>query len=216
MLRKIILVALLTCAAIPALADNISPWQTTCGTWTANNGTTTIGPAASISPDTTQGFGGNYGILFNPQGCVGTQGPPGPAGPAGPTGPQGPAGSTGATGPQGPAGAAGPQGPKGDPGTPGTSLSTTQLKFLNPNHALALSSALSQPAWLEKGERFSVSGGFGFGLDGTSSTASAVGLTGIMRLTPTINPYNAAGFAGVSYEPGLGMWGGRVGARVGW
>jgi hypothetical protein len=90
------------------------------------------------------------------------------------------------------------------------------LRFLNPDHALALATALSQPAWLERGERFAVSGGFGFGFDNSNSTATAIGLTGIMRLTPTIHPYNAAGFAGLAYEPGLGMWGGRVGARIGW
>jgi len=202
--------------AQPASADNISPWSTSCGTWQATNQQgVTIGPATSISPDSVPGFG-NYGVLFNPQGCVGQPGPPGPQGPVGPTGATGPAGAQGPPGANGATGPPGPQGPKGDPGAPGQGLTATQLRFLNPNHQLALSSALSQPAWLERGERYSVSGGFGFGLDGTSSTATAVGVTGIMRLTPTIYPYNAAGFAGVAYEPGLGMWGGRVGARLGW
>jgi len=122
----------------------------------------------------------------------------------------------GATGPAGPAGPQGPKGDPGAPGQPGTTLTSTQLKFLNPDHALALGSALSQPAWLEKGERYSVSGGFGFGFDGTSSTATAIGLTGVMRLTPTLHPYNAAAFGGVAYEPSLGLWGGRMGARIGW
>src|SRR5215471_6069518 len=136
-------------AATSAHADNISPWTTSCGTWTATNQQgQTIGPAPSISPDTVPGFGGNYGVLLNTTGCQGAQGPPGPAGPAGP---QGPPGSNGA-------GAQGPPGPQGPPGG---------LNF-NPGKIIAFDAALSQPAWLEKGERFSLSGGFGFADSGTA------------------------------------------------
>jgi hypothetical protein len=72
---------------------------------------------------------------------------------------------------------------------------------------VAISSALSQPAWLENYERFSVSGGVGFAQDGSV----AFGVTGIMRLRGS-----ASGYAGFAVEPTHGTWGGKVGARVGW
>jgi hypothetical protein len=70
---------------------------------------------------------------------------------------------------------------------------------------VALNSALAQPAWLEPYERFSISGGFGFG-----DNAVAFGMTGIMRLRGS-----ASGYAGFAIDP-FGNWGGKVGARVGW
>jgi hypothetical protein len=74
------------------------------------------------------------------------------------------------------------------------------------SHLLAMSSALAQPAWLEKDERFSLSGGVGF-----SSEAFALGVTGIVRIQGSL-----AGYGGFAYSPDRGLWAGRVGARVGW
>jgi hypothetical protein len=72
---------------------------------------------------------------------------------------------------------------------------------------IAISSALSQPAWLETHERFALSGGVGFSDNG----AYAFGMTGIMRLGGSVS-----GFAGFAFEPTHGAWGGKVGGRVGW
>src|SRR6516225_2477658 len=120
MLRKIAFAAFLTCVAIPALADNISPWSVTgCGTVSANNGTTTIGPATSISPDNTPGFGGNYSVNLDLTNCKGAPGPQGTAGPTGPAGPTGATGPIGLTGPAGPTGATGATGPIGLTGPAG-------------------------------------------------------------------------------------------------
>jgi hypothetical protein len=166
--------------ASSALADNISPWTTNCGTWSATNQKgQTIGPAPSISPDTTQGFGGNYSINLNLNGCTGVPGPPGPPGPSGPAGP---------------------------PGTAGSPGSVSILNF-NPGSLIAFDAALSHPAWLEKGENFSLTGGFGFSQYGDT----ALGLTGIMRLGP-----HAAGFGSMAVGPSDRLWGGRAGLRLGW
>jgi hypothetical protein len=72
---------------------------------------------------------------------------------------------------------------------------------------VALSAALSQPAWLESSERFSVTGGLGVANDGSI----AFGMTGIMRLRGS-----ASGYVGLAVEPQHGMWAGKVGGRVGW
>jgi hypothetical protein len=77
----------------------------------------------------------------------------------------------------------------------------------NPGEALALAAALSEPAWLEKGERYSMSGGMGFSQDGST----AFGITGIMRVGS-----NAAAFGSVGASTTHGIWGGRLGARLGW
>jgi hypothetical protein len=100
-------------------------------------------------------------------------------------------------GPPGPPG--GPSGPQGPAGA--------GINF-DPGKIIAFSAAFSQPAWLEKGENFSLSGGFGFA--GTGETA--YGVTGIMRLGPHV-----AGFAGGAMDTQGGrLWGGKVGARIGW
>jgi hypothetical protein len=76
------------------------------------------------------------------------------------------------------------------------------------NAGLAMTEALSMPAWLEDWERFSISGGLGFGPDGSP----ALGMTGIMRIRGSLS-----GFAGLAVAPERGgFWGGRVGARFGW
>ena len=49
------------------------------------------------------------------------------------------------------------------------------------------------------------------GLPPGSINAAALGFTGTMRLGT-----HAAGFGSVAYEPTQRLWGGRVGARVGW
>jgi hypothetical protein len=85
-------------------------------------------------------------------------------------------------------------GPQGPPG----------LGF-NPGKLDAFTAAISQPAWLEKGENYSVSGGLGFG-----ENATAFGLTGIMRIAP-----NAAAYGGFAVGPSR-LIGGKVGARFGW
>jgi hypothetical protein len=66
---------------------------------------------------------------------------------------------------------------------------------------------LSNPAWLETYERFSLSGGMGVAQDGSV----AFGFTGIMRLHGS-----ASGFAGFAVEPQHGTWAGKIGGRVGW
>ena len=226
--------------ATPALADNILTWATTCGTWQSQGNQGTVGPAPVISPG-----GGNYSVVLNPTGCTGV-GPAGPPGPQGPQGVPGPMGVTGATGPAGPAGAngtpgtpgtpgaAGPQGATGATGAAGVGLpgapgakgdkgdkgdagakgaqgiqgpAAPPPDTLRIGEIVALTSALSMPAWLESGERFAVSGGLGVASDGST----ALGMTGIMRLRGS-----ASGFVGFAYEPTHGMWGGRVGGRVGW
>lgn len=212
--------ALVIVACSPALADNISPWSTTCGTWTAQKGNQIV----SGSTIDTTGLG-NYSILFNPSGCTGQQGPAGPpgspgaAGPPGAAGAQGPpgnqgppgtagaagasgaAGATGATGAKGDPGAAGAQGPKGDAGPQGPPGFSVPL-----GNIIALNTALAQPAWLEPYERYALTGGFGFSEGGST----AFGLTGIMRLRGSVSGY--AGFA-IGQN---GLWGGRVGGRIGW
>jgi hypothetical protein len=91
-------------------------------------------------------------------------------------------------------GTPGPQGPAG-------------LSF-DPGKILAFNAAFSQPAWLEKGENYSLSGGFGFAPTGST----AFGVTGVMRIGPHV-----AGFVGGAIDTqGGGIWGGKVGARVGW
>jgi hypothetical protein len=75
----------------------------------------------------------------------------------------------------------------------------------NPGKIIAFDAALSQPAWLEKGENYSLSGGFGF-----ADTGTALGLTGIMRVGS-----NAAAYGSFAYGD-MRLWGGRVGARIGW
>jgi len=108
------------------------------------------------------------------------------------------AGAQGAKGDPGVPGAQGPQGQQGPPGV----IDTFRLSEI-----VALNSALSQPVWLERHERFSVSGGLGFAQGG----AVAIGLTGVMRIGN-----NAAGFAGVAVSPESGLWAGKVGGRIGW
>jgi hypothetical protein len=75
------------------------------------------------------------------------------------------------------------------------------------SETLALSAALSNPVWLESGERFAVSGGLGFA-DG----ASAFGATGLVRIEKGISAY---GGGAVSTEDS-DVWAGKAGLRVGW
>jgi hypothetical protein len=227
-MRAAVLSAIMLLAAAPALADNISPWSTSCGTWTAvKQGT---GQTVSGSSIDTSGFG-NYSIALNQTGCVGQQGPPGPPGPPGATGAQGPPGTPGTAGAQGPpgspgaagaqgspgaAGAAGATGAKGDKGDPGATGAQGPAGPQGPpgvvdafrlSEIVALNSALATPVWLERHERYSISGGIGFAQGG----AVALGVTGVMRLGG-----NAAGFAGIAVVPESGIWAGRVGGRIGW
>jgi len=213
-------VVLAALVASPALADNIPTWSTTgCGLWTATGNQGQVGPGSSINPG-----GGNYSINLNTTGCTGQQGPAGPAGPTGATGAPGApgaAGVPGAAGTPGAPGAAGvglpgPPGQPGQAGAPGAPGATGPMGPQGPagvvdafrlGEIAALNSALSMPVWLERGERFAIGGGVGFAQGG----ASALGLTGVMRLTP-----NTAGFAGIAVTPDSGMWAGKVGGRIGW
>jgi hypothetical protein len=166
------------------------------------------GPVGPQGPQGPAGMTGAQGTA-GPSGAPGANGLQGPAGPQGPIGAAGSPGMTGAAGPaglqgvpgipgpQGAQGAQGAQGPQGIPGLPGTAFNVDRLT--------AISAAMAQPAWLERYERFSVTGGIGFA-DGSA----AIGFTGIMRLNN-----NVAGYGGFAYEP-HGLWAGRVGARVGW
>lgn len=72
---------------------------------------------------------------------------------------------------------------------------------------LSVAAALSAPAWLEDGEKFSLSGGFGFADD-----AFALGATGIMRLDK-----NLSAFAGGAVSTdNSDVWAAKAGLRVGW
>lgn len=137
--------------------------------------------------------------------CGGGQpGPPGPQGEPGEPGPPGPKGDKGDPGPQGPKGDTGDAGPQGLPGADGKDGSIADIG-VDPD-TLALSAALSLPAWLETDENYSISGGFGFSEGG----AAAIGVTGIARIDGSVSAF--AGFA-VNEN---GDWVGRAGARVGW
>lgn len=162
------------------------------------------GPQGAIGPIGPAGAKGTMGAT----GAVGAAGAAGTTGATGAAGTAGVNGATGAPGPQGPQGTQGAQGqqglqgvagPQGQQGLPGNSLRLGEV--------MALSSALSQPAWLENYERFSLSGGVGFSEGG----AVAIGVTGIMRLRGS-----ASGYAGFAIDPAHGAWGGKVGGRIGW
>jgi len=75
------------------------------------------------------------------------------------------------------------------------------------DEALALSAALSIPAWLETDEKVRVSGGLGF----TQGGETAVGATTVVRLNK-----NWAGFAGGAVSTNGGNWAGKAGVSVGW
>ena len=176
------------------------------------------GIAGPAGPQGIQGIQGVPGIQgpVGPTGPAGPAGPPGtgvpgPPGPVGPAGPQGVQGVAGPAGPTGAKGATGAQGIPGPPGPPGsgTAAASQQFKFVDPSAAAALAAALSTPIWLENRENYAISGGVGFASDGIN--AAALGFTGTMRLGT-----HAAGFGSVAYEPTQRLWGGRVGARLGW
>ena len=73
--------------------------------------------------------------------------------------------------------------------------------------SFALNSALSLPAWLEKGENFSLTGGVGFSGGGET----AIGVTGIMRIEGSVS-----GFVGGAVSSDGNNWAGKAGVRVGW
>ena len=75
------------------------------------------------------------------------------------------------------------------------------------NKSLALSAALTLPAWLETGENFSLTGGIGFSAGGETS----LGVTGIARIQG-----NVSGFVGGAVSSDGGTWAGKAGVRVGW
>jgi hypothetical protein len=145
--------------------------------------------------------------------CAGAQGPPGPAGPAGPKGDPGEPGAPGAPGESivGPAGKDGIDGKDGRDGVDGkdgaAGVAGKDGTNFNASEALALSAALSMPAWLETHENFRVSGGLGFSEGGET----AVGATGVVRLDK-----NLAGFGGAAVNTNGGNWAGKAGLSVGW
>lgn len=171
-----------------------------------------VGPAGPMGATGATGATGPAGPA-GANGTPGTPGAPGTPGTPGAAGPAGPQGATGAAGVglPGAPGAKGDKGDKGDPGVKGAQgiqgPAAPVPDTLRIGEIVALTSALSMPAWLESGERFAVSGGLGVAADGST----ALGMTGIMRLRGS-----ASGFVGFAYEPTHGMWGGRVGGRVGW
>lgn len=126
--------------------------------------------------------------------CAGPPGPPGPQGPTGPPGPQGIPGSSAA----GLAGPAGPAGAQGIPGLPGPSGDFDIGK------SAALAAALSEPAWLQVNENFSLTGGLGYG-----GSEVAFAATGIMRISGGL-----AGYAGIGLVSGATA--GKAGLRYGW
>ena len=81
------------------------------------------------------------------------------------------AGATGATGSKGATGATGATGADG--------------RDFDIDKSLALNAALALPAWLEKGENFSLSGGIGFSGGGET----AIGVTGIVRIDGTVSGF---------------------------
>ncbi len=129
--------------------------------------------------------------------CVGTQGPPGPAGPQGEPGAQGPAGES-------TIGAAGQNGQNGQNGADG--IAGKDGSDFDAAGALALSAALSMPAWLETHENFRVSGGLGFSEGGET----AVGATGVVRIDK-----NLAGFGGAAVNTNGDNWAGKAGLSWG-
>lgn len=151
----------------------------------------------------------------NSQGFTcGVPGPPGPAGPQGPAGPTGPQGVPGiASTVPGPAGAIGPQGVAGAPGAPGRDgvdgkdgVQGPPGKEAQANIGLAISMAMSVPAWLESKETFSL------GLSwGHFEGENALALTGVARIDGGLSVNGAIGLS----EGGQKM-GSRVGIRYGW
>jgi hypothetical protein len=75
------------------------------------------------------------------------------------------------------------------------------------DEAMALNAALSLPAWLEKDENFSVTGGVGFSGGGET----AIGVTGIVRIEGSVS-----GFVGGAVSSGGDNWAGKAGVRIGW
>jgi hypothetical protein len=149
-----------------------------------------------------------YTLPTGQQGPQGDPGPPGATGAQGPQGDPGPPGATGAQGPQGDPGPKGDPGPQGVAGKDGADGKDGRdgLDF-NEDEALALSAALSMPAWLETHEKVRISGGVGFAEGGET----AIGATGVMRLDR-----NWAGFAGGAIGSNGRNWGGKAGVSVGW
>jgi hypothetical protein len=74
------------------------------------------------------------------------------------------------------------------------------------SEALAISAALSLPAWLGDSEQFSLSGGLGF-----SDGETALGATGIARIDK-----NWSAFAGAAASTSGDEWAGKAGLRLGW
>lgn len=74
------------------------------------------------------------------------------------------------------------------------------------SEALAISAALSLPAWLGDSEQFSLSGGLGF-----SDGETALGATGIVRIDK-----NLSAFAGGAASTSGDEWAGKAGLRIGW
>jgi hypothetical protein len=70
-----------------------------------------------------------------------------------------------------------------------------------------MNAALSLPAWLERGENFSLTGGVGFSGGGET----AIGITGIVRIDGSVS-----GFVGAAVSSDGQTWAGKAGMRVGW
>jgi hypothetical protein len=72
------------------------------------------------------------------------------------------------------------------------------------NKSAALAAAMSEPAWLQVNENFSLTGGLGF-----ASGATAFGATGIVRISGGL-----AGYGGIGLTSGATV--GKAGLRFGW
>jgi hypothetical protein len=163
-----------------------------------------VGPQGPIGPQGPQGVAGNDGA-DGQDGQDGADGAPGAQGPVGPQGIQGVAGTDGADGQDG---APGPQGPKGDKGDKGDQgVKGADGKDFDFDKSLALSAALSIPAYLEPQEKVSLTGGVGV----SSGGDTAFGLKGMLRLNK-----NWAGFVGGAISEDGENGAGTAGVRVGW
>jgi hypothetical protein len=140
-------------------------------------------------------------LANNKPACVPQAGPEsvvscqGNSGETGPKGDKGDKGEKGDAGPQGPAGVAGSDGKDGLNG-----------RDFDMGKSLAISAALSIPAWLGDSETVRISGGLGFSDGGDT----ALGATAIVRIDK-----NLAGFVGGA----VGMNGGaagKAGISYGW
>ena len=138
--------------------------------------------------------------------CGVGKGAPGPQGPAGPAGQDGADGADGkgVAGADGKDGAIGPAGKDGKDGKDG--LDGLDGQGIDVNKALALSAAMSMPAWLEAGEQLRISGGLGFSGDGEV----AFGITGVARVDGSV-----AAFGGLAVDGQGKHWAGKVGVSIG-